>query len=512
MGVWSRLTRFIRLKFATKKQGGDIDLKPEYLPLIPKYQQEYAEEAWLSLAWARGYVPKIHDDLMTTGTGNDIVTVGAEYIAGKSPEIRVTSSTGELDSKTTKILEEALRINRFDQLNVKAVELSGAGGAAALKIDVLEGNPYIRVLGVNQFWADFKNGEPIRFNFFEKVISEKDNLSSYYLVETREVLTEGEITGGFSTFSLKSITSNEVKDIPLEKAPSDVREFVNSYDIELGKTVAIGLASVGAYLLNNTPSNTRFPFLDLGESDLAQCHDLLLSHDYTFNMYMRELEKTKTKVAASNRLFRKAKGLDGKDEFYFNPDEDYYTLFKGSLDGGSKVSDLMQFLQGEFRDSSYRETMEYLAQKVVSKAGYNPNTFNLGNRDVKATEIWSLQDATVRKIEKKKRLIQNVYEKMLWDFLELLISNESEEGTIDNNSRVVIEFPDPMTVNLNELSSTLNNMNSALAMSVEEKVKLIHPKWEDEQIKEEVKRIYLENAIGEVPDPEAIGGMETRGG
>ncbi|AGR27714.1 hypothetical protein [Listeria monocytogenes] len=64
--------------------------------------------------------------------------------------------------------------------------------------------------------------------------------------------------------------------------------------------------------------------------------------------------------------------------------------------------------------------MEYFAQKAVSKSGYNPATFNLGNREVKATEIWSLQDATVRKIEKKKRLIQNVYEQMLWDFLYLL--------------------------------------------------------------------------------------------
>ncbi|MCX67251.1 hypothetical protein DXP70_08065 [Listeria monocytogenes] len=512
MGVWSRLTRFIKMKFSTKKNIGESDLKPDYLPLIPKYQQQYAEEAWLSLAWARGYVPKIHDELMTTGTGNDIVTVGAEYIAGKSPEIKVTDAEGKENDELTKKIEEALRMTKFDQLNVKAVELSGAGGAAALKIDLFEGIPYIRVLGANQFWADFRNGEPYRFNFFEKIPSEKDTLNNYYLVETREILTEGNIIGGSRTFTLKTISGNDVKEIPIDKAPSDVKEFIYSSEIELNKSVAVGLSGLGAYILNNTPSNSRFPFLELGESDLSQCHDLLLSHDYAFNMYMRELEKTKTKVAASNRLFRKMKGLDGKEEFYINPDEDYYTLFSGSLDAGQKASDLMQFIQGEFRDGNYRETMEYLAQKVVSKAGYNPNTFNLGNRDVKATEIWSLQDATVRKIEKKKRLIQNVYEKMLWDFLDLLTTGEGGISKIDDGVRIVIEFPDPMTVNLNELSSTLSNFNNARAMSVEEKVRLIHKEWEEEQIQEEVQRIYKENEIGTIPDPEAIGGYETKGG
>lgn len=213
-------------------------------------------------------------------------------------------------------------------------------------------------------------------------------------------------------------------------------------------------------------------------------------------------------------LEKKVNKNTDKEEWSMNVDEDYFMQFKGTLDAGAKLNDMIQFMQGDFRDGSYRETMEYFAQKAVSKSGYNPATFNLGNREVKATEIWSLQDATVRKIEKKKRLIQNVYEQMLWDFLYLLTggTNNKEKAIMRDEIRVIIEFPDPMSVNLNELSSTLNNMNSALAMSVEEKVKLIHPKWEDEEIQAEVKRIYLENAIGEVPDPEAIGGMETKGG
>ncbi|EQA6976868.1 hypothetical protein ACX6RD_003077, partial [Listeria monocytogenes] len=323
------------------------------------------------------------------------------------------------------------------------------------------------------------------------------------------------LSGGFVTYSVIKIDGDKSTPIGAERLPEQITSYLYTNNIQLNHSVSIGLKSMGAYLINNSPSNTRYPHLNLGESDLSQCTNYLFAVDYFFTVYMREGEKTKTKIAASERMFRKKvnKSTD-KEEWSMNVDEDYFMQFKGTLDAGAKLNDMIQFMQGDFRDGSYRETMEYFAQKAVSKSGYNPATFNLGNREVKATEIWSLQDATVRKIEKKKRLIQNVYEQMLWDYLYLLTSGakNKEKAIMRDETRVIIEFPDPMTVNLNELSSTLNNMNSALAMSVEEKVKLIHPKWEDEEVQAEVKRIYLENAIGEVPDPEAIGGMETKGG
>ncbi|EAG7116707.1 hypothetical protein BG817_10290, partial [Listeria monocytogenes] len=323
------------------------------------------------------------------------------------------------------------------------------------------------------------------------------------------------LSGGFVTYSVIKIDGDKTTPISAERLPEQITSYLHTNDIQLNHSVSIGLKSMGAYLINNSPSNTRYPHLNLGESDLSQCTNYLFAVDYFFTVYMREGEKTKTKIATSERMFRKKvnKSTD-KEEWSMNVDEDYFMQFKGTLDAGAKLNDMIQFMQGDFRDGSYRETMEYFAQKAVSKSGYNPATFNLGNREVKATEIWSLQDATVRKIEKKKRLIQNVYEQMLWDFLYLLTSGTTnkEKAIMRDEIRVIIEFPDPMSVNLNELSSTLNNMNSALAMSVEEKVKLIHPKWEEEEIQAEVKRIYLENAIGEVPDPEAIGGMETKGG
>ncbi|XHI32977.1 hypothetical protein U1121_06820 [Listeria monocytogenes] len=75
--------------------------------------------------------------------------------------------------------------------------------------------------------------------------------------------------------------------------------------------------------INNSPSNTRYPHLNLGESDLSQCTNYLFAVDYFFTVYMREGEKTKTKIAASERMFRKKvnKSTD-KEEWSMNVDEE----------------------------------------------------------------------------------------------------------------------------------------------------------------------------------------------
>lgn len=511
MSVWSMLTRFVKSVFSNKEDA-DIDLIPSYLPMIPESQKEYYKSAHLTSMWASGYVQGIHNKLMNSGTGNEIVVVGAEYISGKPLGVKVVTSdnSDKVDEGLTKQLKEALRIDKFDKKNVKITELAGGGGVAAAKINIINGIPSVSVHSVDQFWIDFKNGVPERFNFFEE-IPNANAYDKYFLVETREIKSWSNKTGktaqgGFSTYSVCKVVGDDVKPIQEEALPDTIAKHIRENEIQLNKPISIGLSSLGAYLINNTPTNSRFTHLELGESDLSHSINFLFAVDYVFTIYMREGEKTKTKVAATERMFMKEKGKRG-DKWSVNADEDYFMILKGSLDPGMTLKDTLQFIQGEFRDQSYRETMEYFAQKAVTKSGYNPNTFNLGNRDVKATEIYSLRDATMRKIDKKKQIIQNEYEALMWDFLYLLTDRK-----LDSNSRIIVEFPDPMSTNLSELSSTLNNMTSAQAMSVEEKVKMIHPKWDDKQVQEEVNRIYKENDIGEVPDPEAIGGAETRGG
>lgn len=83
------------------------------------------QRLYLTSLWAQGYVPTVHDKLMNSGTGNEIVVVAAEYISGKPLSIDVTGVNGSKDENLTKQLKEALRIDNFDSKSVKIVELAG---------------------------------------------------------------------------------------------------------------------------------------------------------------------------------------------------------------------------------------------------------------------------------------------------------------------------------------------------------------------------------------------------
>jgi hypothetical protein len=208
------------------------------------------------------------------------------------------------------------------------------------------------------------------------------------------------------------------------------------------------------------------------------------------------------------RMTKKTRDVDGRTETLFDVDEDFFLQLR--MPGVTDDKSFTQFIQGAFRDGSYRETMEYFIQKAVSKAGYNPATFNLGNRDVKAAEIWSIQDATTRKIEKKKRLMQRRLESFLHEYLYLLLKLQSK--TLPDDVVISHEFGDPTTMNVANLASTLGTLKTSESISVKERVKMLHPDWTDTQIDDEVSLIYIENDIGEWADPTAVAGPNSIGG
>lgn len=512
MAVKSGLINFIKDKLRGWLDEGkqeEWNLKPSYLPMIPLEQRKYAQDVFVNLKWFENYVPGIHEQYMATGTGNDIITTAGEYIAGKPADIDVLSGPDqESDEELSTLLTNALEADDYDSKLVKVVELAAAGGGAALKIDIINEQLRIRVKGQDEFFIERDAfGEVVAFNFFGLVHREHNNF--YFLVEKRQRLTNADgLSGGFVSYHLIKIAAEKAKEIGLDGAPKEVLSYIERSGIELNNPQAIGSKDLGCVYLPNTPTNTKYPKLELGESDLEQTHDVLLAADLAFTVYVRELEKTKTRMMIDERMTRKTRDVDGRTETLFDVDEDFFLQLR--MPGVTDDKSFTQFIQGAFRDGSYRETMEYFIQKAVSKAGYNPATFNLGNRDVKAAEIWSIQDATTRKIEKKKRLMQRRLESFLHEYLYLLLKLQSK--TLPDDVVISHEFGDPTTMNVANLASTLGALKTSESISVKERVKMLHPDWTETQIDEEVALIYIESDIGEWADPTAVAGPNSIGG
>ena len=67
--------------------------------------------------------------------------------------------------------------------------------------------------------------------------------------------------------------------------------------------------------------------------------------------------------------------------------------------------------------------------------------------------------------------------------------------------RPVIEFADAGDTDVREVASSLNLINLAQAASIETKVRMLHPDWDDATVKVEAEAIRVEQGIGPVEDP-----------
>jgi hypothetical protein len=110
-----------------------------------------------------------------------------------------------------------------------------------------------------------------------------------------------------------------------------------------------------------------------------------------------------------------------------------------------------------------------------------------------ATEVRAKRERSLTTRGKKIRYWTNPLENLL-DYVALLA------GLGEANSKV--EFPDAVQPTQLELAQVAQTMLSAQAASTRERVKVVHPTWDDDQVDAEAEAIDSANAV---PDPLEVG-------
>jgi hypothetical protein len=67
--------------------------------------------------------------------------------------------------------------------------------------------------------------------------------------------------------------------------------------------------------------------------------------------------------------------------------------------------------------------------------------------------------------------------------------------------KLSIEWPDAVSIDPEAEARTLRELEAARAMSTEQKVKRLHPDWDDDAVDAEVELIKDEQGMGAVEDP-----------
>lgn len=249
---------------------------------------------------------------------------------------------------------------------------------------------------------------------------------------------------------------------------------------------------LAAHVPNLKPNRfSRSPFF--GRSDLEGNTLLMDALDEAYSSWMRDLRLGRARLIVAREYLRKMppeydEGARYGGAFYFDEDEEVVcSLEIDPTIGGSKGIENTQFA---IRAAEHAETCRELLERIVTGAGYSPQTFGLRIEG-------RAESGTALRLREKKTFSTKGKKESYWraaleGFLTALVRFDSraypDRGS-DPEGWVSVEFADGVANDLGSLSEAALNLSRAEAASRHTLVSLLHPDWDEEEVTREVRRI-----------------------
>lgn len=239
--------------------------------------------------------------------------------------------------------------------------------------------------------------------------------------------------------------------------------------------------------------------VNLGVSDYSGLETMLDMLDMTYSSWARSVEQSQGRLIVPRQYLNDEGPGEGAS---FDMDTDVFVKVN-SLDG--QVA--MEQVQFEIPVEQLDRTVDRIKGDIVGSAGYSPRTFGLdqGPTQATATEVNALDSKD--EITRARKI--GYWRPVLDDMLHALlgIGNARFGWDVDPEAPLTIEWGGGADVDPETLSRTLANLEGARAISIEQKVKALHPDWDQQAVDDEVALIREEQSIGQAEDP-----GEFRGG
>ena len=181
-----------------------------------------------------------------------------------------------------------------------------------------------------------------------------------------------------------------------------------------------------------------------------------------------------------------------------------YDTSKSTYTGMNVPGDEMdepKLIQPEMRVDQYEQTCLNFIERIISSAGYSPQSFGL-NIEGRAESGTALR-VRERKSLKTKAKKERYFREPLQDILQLLLKVDYEHfgnRSINPELKPSVTFADSIQDDPSEIAQSLQKLEQAKAMSIEAKVRYLHQEWSENEIEAEVERIKQEQGIA-VEDP-----------
>ncbi len=443
--------------------------------LLEYYSQKFPRGTTKNSSFWNSYVEeaeeRVHIPLAT-----DISKYSAGLLFSEQPTLSIEEANIKNPSTLATNTQDRLRYiaqkNNAFQAFVEGAESASALGGTYFKVnwdrDVLD-VPLISVVQADSALPVFKYGFLVQVSFFKEVKRDGNNVYRHFEIHTKGKI-ENKLFKGSSNGMGKEISLSyldETKDLEPE--------------------IDTGIDDILVRYVPNDLPNRLWRDKSVGNSDYQGIIGLFDSLDEVYSSLMREIRLSKAdKVVPESWL--SYNNTTGKLEY---KDKMTYT-------GMNVPPDEMQqpvLIQPKIRTDKYITTMLHLTERIVDSAGYAPQSFglNIEGRAESGTALRIRERKSLKTRAKKEKYFKQPLEAILTLLLKVdkIVFNSNIDPTLNTK----ISFADSIQEDPTEIASSLRDIEQAIAMSIEQKVKAIHPDWSDKEVMAEVDKIKEENNI-----------------
>lgn len=419
----------------------------------------------------------------------DIASTSADLLFSEHPQIKVVEAHQENAPESAKVTQENLELmlnkSGFFRRIIETAETVAAVGGGFIKIAwdrELSEYPIPVVEQIDDALPHFKFGILTSVTFWKDIKVDDQNKKCYRLLETYN-------NDGSIIYQLFQGTMDRL-----------------GYEIDLNyleetkgiQNITTNIKDILAVYIPNILPNRYFRGSFLGRSDYAGIEGMMASLDEVFSSWIKDIILAQAKVYIPESFLQK----DERSGFKFNVDQLMYTqLDMDPTIEGDKIT-LQQF---EIRAEQFEKTSLNLLDRIISSAGYSPQSFGLeiDGRAESGTALLVRERKSLSTKSKKESYWEPSLKKIIK--LMLVVYKTLLKGKVDPNVEITTQFSDTITNDVSEISESLSKITQAVAASTETKVRILHPDWSEDEVQAEVSLILEENNMAPMEDPDKIG-------
>lgn len=430
--------------------------------------------------WARPGKAKVHVPVAA-----DIAATSSDLLFAEEPAFTCFDvKTENNESPQQRRLDELVVSNNLHGKLNEGGESCAALGDVYLKLNWWPDEiqyPVVTVVQGDSAWPEFMFGLLRCVHFFSVIRHDTGTDTVYRLYERYQ-------KGRIYTALFKG-SANDLGAMLPESA-------LAQYGLS-AETVAPVDEMLAVHIPNIRP-NRLFRASDMGRSDFDGLRGLMDSFDEAYSSWMRDIRLAKARLIVPAEYLRRrpVDMFNGENKFTYEFDEDVETLVALDIDPERAGAGITPS-QFAIRAAEHAATCMDILRNIVSTAGYAPQTFGMDINGMaqSGTALHIREKKSFNTRGKKQTYWKAPLEAIMTTMIHLDASLFPGKGS-QLDDQVKVRFADSMANDLSTMSSALQMLNSAMAVSVEMKVQMLHPDWTQKQVAEEVALIKQENGMG----------------